>query len=114
MAHSRTKSGVIALAGLLLFVPLALADQWTYFYPESVISIDCSTMPVQMQANASTERQDVWMALAHAKRNDQAIGVDWSTEVARYPLTKRGLHKAQKACGQWFDEASKRVKAARK
>jgi hypothetical protein len=99
-------------AVVLMLCASALADQWSFFYPESVTSIGCSTQPVQLMVNGSSQRQDVWMALAHTKRDDPAIGTDWTHEVARYPLTVKGLHKAQKACSAWFDEASKRVKKA--
>jgi hypothetical protein len=97
----------------LAFAGYASADAWTYFYPEAVTSLSCTTRPVQLQAAGAKESQSVWEAEAHAERNDKSLG-SWSMTVGVFPQNLKGRHAAEKSCSKWMDEASKRVKAVAK
>ncbi len=97
---------------LLLLSPLALADQWTYFYPESVTSVSCKVEPVELQLHGSSQIDSVYMAIPRATRNDPTLG-DWSGEVGRFPATDKGLDQANKACMKWIHEARKKIRKAR-
>lgn len=104
-----------ALAVLWVIVSVgrfALADRWTYFFPEAVTHLSCSALLVS-QADNHGIYYDKWEAEAKAKRNDPTMG-DWAMSIAQYPGTQKGRHQAEAACSKWFDEASKRVEKAHK
>lgn len=94
---------------LLALVGTAFADQWTFFYPESVTEFRCKVALVELSANGMARGEDKWEAEASATRK----GVpNWAMSIGMFPPNQRGLHSAEKACSKWVDEARKRVKAA--
>lgn len=96
---------------LLLAATTAGADQWTFFYPELVESFSCTVSRVEMIEHGGQGR-DVWQALASARRDPKAG--QWEMTVGLFPPTVKGRHGAEKACSKWMDEASQRVRAARR
>jgi hypothetical protein len=90
----------------------AMADRWTFFYPEAVTSTKCGIQLVSMHVNGSGVYADSWEALASAKRNDPSMG-SWSMVAGMFPPTLKGRHQAEKVCSRWLDESAKRIAAAR-
>lgn len=95
----------------LLTTPL-LADQWEFFFAESVIKYGCRVQLASIQIAGSPEKHDMWTAEAFAERDHEDIGRTWSYTVAEYPNTVKGRHKALAACSKWQDEAERRVNKA--
>jgi hypothetical protein len=94
---------------VLWLCSLARADQWEFFHPELVRKYGCYVRQVDLQANGMDHGTMIWDAEAFADRADQS---HWIYEVARYPLTLKGRHQAEKACSKWTDDAEKRVRKA--
>lgn len=82
-------------------------DKWAYFQPELVHSYGCNVRNTMLILNGVSGGEIVWMATAHAERTDGS----WQQDVAHYPYTVKGRHKAEAACRKWQDEAEKRVNA---
>lgn len=108
--------GLVWIIGMLWIVLMlaldAYADQWTFFYPETVTAFGCRSELVSQRISGTGVYADAWEARAHASRNDKSLG-DWSMSLAAYPPTLKGRHQAEKVCSKWMDEASKRVKKAK-
>lgn len=99
------------IAWLLFSAATLLADEWEFFYPESVRSFGCTAKQVSSVPYGEHRAVDIWQAEAHASR-DKQFG-NWDMTIGAFPPTTKGRHQAEKACSKWMDEASKRVKAAK-
>lgn len=101
---------IVIIGCLLTTGTFCFADVWTFFHPESVIDYGCTTALVSQAAYGEHRAIDVWIASAHAKRKDMG---NWETTVGVFPNSKKGRHSAEKACSQWMDKASEKVKQAK-
>lgn len=111
MFHNFSLKGGSVIALLLLAIPVH-ADQWTFFYPESVTRFWCNAERVTMGTGMrpQVDEQEYWIAMAHAERTQQGA---WGAEIGRFPGTNKGLRQATKACVDWAIEAEKRIRRAK-
>lgn len=102
---------------VLLFTLLSLplrADQWAYFKPEMVTHFSCTVSAmttIMLNPYGVNETPAQWVAEAHAEYVPPS-SEKWAMELGVFPLSLKGRHQAEKVCSQWFDQASKRIKAA--
>ena len=91
---------------LIMFSLSAKAsDPWAYFNPEQVKVFGCKVTDTEYVLNGQSRGEMVWQATAFAIREFDK----WDMEISVQPHTVKGLHKAEKACIAWQDEAAKRV-----
>lgn len=91
-----------------LLVGVSRADQWEFFYPQTVTTFGCRVASIESRPIGGEKWQMAWGATAWARRTDKALG-DWEMKIGEFPATTKGRHQAEKVCSKWQDEAEKRV-----
>lgn len=97
------------MAMVIITARIAHADQWEFFYPQTVSTYGCRVSSVESRPIGGEVWQMAWSATAWAKRSDKQLG-DWEMNLGRFPATSKGRHQAEKLCSKWQDEAEQKVR----